>query len=99
MVCDKIAELLHIKTIWPSSYLYPEMLFPFNKRSKKNRIVPTAKELFLSRIFPGLFPGQSMQDLNLKIAIGAKRHIIFIQYMLDYLHFYGTASSLSLLAV
>jgi len=46
--------------------------------------------------FPGQnyhFPGQSIQDLKVfYIKICAKKHIIFIQCMIDYWHFYDTAS-------
>jgi len=56
-----------------------------------------------NHMFPQLrqnyhFPGQSTQDLEVINQDTCKKHIIFIQYMIDYWHFYGTASS-PLLAV
>jgi len=66
-------------------------------------MIPTAKVILFSRTFPGQnyhFPGQSIQDLKvINQDIYAKKHIIFIQCMIDYWHFYGTPSSSALLVV
>ena len=47
-------------------------------------MVPTAKEILFSGIFPGQnnhFPGQRIQDLKV---INQEKHIIFIQSIIDY---------------